>query len=184
MRTDRYDINAKAASDVPRAQRMLMMQALLEDRFGLVLKTEEREMDVYVLTIARSDKRLGPDLRPAGDCRSPSAVGAFGMPKSSTGLRPSFGATCETIATLATGPLQRALKASVVDRTGLSGMWTYVVAHSGLQLTAGPDGGGVQASDPPSLFKAVEEQLGLRLTRGKGAGEVLAIVSIRRPTEN
>lgn len=188
IRTDRFDIRARAASDEPREGRTPMLQALLEDRFGLVVRRETRPDDVYVLTVAREDGRLGPDLRRMDDdCRSvfPSDLAAVvaRMPRPSSGARPpSFAGACETMASLVR-ILERRLTATVIDRTGLTGMWDYVVTHrADLPSATLEERGGFIES--PSLFVALEEQLGLTLEREVGTGDVLVIESVRQPSEN
>jgi uncharacterized protein (TIGR03435 family) len=62
---------------------------------------------------------------------------------------------------------------AVVDRTGLTGNWAFELTYA---AEPGPD------SDAPSLFTALQEQLGLKLESAKGPVEVLVIDSVRRPT--
>lgn len=67
--TDKWDIVAKAEGD-PGFERLLpMMQGLLADRFKLVIHREQREQAIYALVFARSDHKLGPQIRPSSvDC--------------------------------------------------------------------------------------------------------------------
>ena len=79
LRDARFDVLATAARDVPLPTRSIgpmnrMVQKLLADRFGLVTRTEMREQQVYVLSLARNDGRLGPQLRRSEiDCAARSA---------------------------------------------------------------------------------------------------------------
>lgn len=68
--SDKFDINAKAAETSPTTDQLLgMLQTLLADRFKLKVHTESRELPVFDLVVARSDGRLGPDLRSSkSDC--------------------------------------------------------------------------------------------------------------------
>jgi uncharacterized protein (TIGR03435 family) len=64
--SSKFDITAKAAEGTKGTQDLqLMMKALLADRFMLKTHTETREQPVYALTLARSDGKLGPDLKPS-----------------------------------------------------------------------------------------------------------------------
>jgi uncharacterized protein (TIGR03435 family) len=193
VRSDRFDIEARAGSDVPRDQMSLMLQALLEERFRLVLRKEQQDRETYVLTMARSDGRLGPDLhqRSETDCapqpdEDPLAFSLRRLqtlPKPSGGGRPWFAVSCSTIADLASGALTRQLRTTVIDKTGLTGKWTIVVAYP--SESANPDP--VAARDPNptgSLFTAVQDSLGLRLVKQRGNVDVMVIDSAQQPSEN
>jgi uncharacterized protein (TIGR03435 family) len=187
IRTARFDINAKAASDVPRDQIVLMVQSMLEERFRLVIDRGQVERDVYVLTRAHSRERLGPDIYPATDCPGPLAPGERrspgdtiarirNSPRPSSGAQLSFGGNCSTMDGLA-GALQRTLGTTVLNKTGIEGQWNFAVAHSS-QLSA------TAADNRPNLFVAVEEQLGLKLERTRGWVDILIIDDVREPTED
>jgi uncharacterized protein (TIGR03435 family) len=65
---DKFDINAKAAEASPTTDQMLgMLQTLLADRFKLKLHTETREVPIYALVLARSDRKFGAKLKPSTD---------------------------------------------------------------------------------------------------------------------
>ncbi|HEV8396095.1 MAG TPA: TIGR03435 family protein [Vicinamibacterales bacterium] len=191
VRTTRFDVNAKAAQALPREQLRRMAQRLLEDRFGLVLTKEQREQEAYVMRLARADGRLGPDVRRAADdCLDAAAPGgvptirAAGPPlQSSTGARPTFSGRCATIASVA-GGLSRNLGIEVVDQTGLQGRWDYVIAYAALTVDVPAALEPGQAS-LPSVFVAVEEQLGLKLERNPhGSVEYVIIAKAHAPTED
>jgi uncharacterized protein (TIGR03435 family) len=182
VRTDRFDINARAATDVRREEILLMIQTLMETRFSLAIKKEQPVREVYVLRVTRADGRLGPDLRKSpDDCStrptSPREIAAR-MPKPSSGARPSFAGTCEQIAAIARA-LERRLQTAVVDDTRLTGLWDFAVVHGNLQAIPEPN-----VDEAPSLFIALQEQLGLKLERERRPIDVVVIVSIRSPTEN
>jgi bla regulator protein blaR1 len=187
---ERFDIVARAGA-VPQASPAgssvdwTMVRKLLEDRFRLAVRTETREMQVYALVLARSDGRLGPQLRRSQvDCtpRSPappSADGA-GQPQCANRNGPGFtaavGRPISSFLFFLTGQVQRA----VIDRTGLTGAWD-------IELTFSPDGFADPATPQnsgPSLFTALQEQLGLRLEPSTGPVQVLVVDRIERPTEN
>ena len=189
VRTARFDVNAKAGQALPLHQLRLMAQRLLEDRFGLALTKEERQQEVYELRLARSDGRMGPDLRRAADdCLATAGSSPTDQPerpkaKSSTGAFSNYAGWCVTMAGLATG-LSRHLRVAVVDQTGLPGRWDFVLAFTPFASDVSP------AVDPthtnlPTIFAAVEEQLGLKLERNpRGSVEMTVIAAAHAPTEN
>jgi bla regulator protein blaR1 len=182
--TERFDIVAKAASDVPPTPfggtppEALMLRSLLEDRFRLTVHRETRDMPIYALVVARSDGRLGPRLRrPTSDycARQFEAAGKPGAappPEGSPvcGINGSNNALTagsfplSAFASFLAGQARRI----VVDRTGLNGVWDFDLKWSP------PD---TPNADPdhPSIFTALEEQLGLRLDAATGPVEVLVI---------
>jgi uncharacterized protein (TIGR03435 family) len=180
VRTTRFNVNGKAAQALPREQLRLMAQRLLESRFGVVLTREQRKGEVYALRLARGDGRMGPDLRRAADdCLGKAAGG--GLLKSSTGASPTFSGHCATMTGVA-GGLSRNLGVEVVDQTGLQGRWDFVLAYTALAPTAVVE---PEHTNLPSVFAAVEEQLGLKLERNpRGSIEYVIIAAAHAPTEN
>ena len=182
VRTTRFDVNAKAAEALPREQLRLMARQLLEQRFGVVLRKEEREEQVYAMRLARSDGRTGPDLRRSseGCLENPSPRTT---PKSSTGSVPQYSGWCATLTSLATG-LSRYLQAEVVDQTGLPGRWDFTLAFADPSPNAVPSVEAAQAN-LPTIFAAVEEQLGFRLERdARGVVEYVSIAAAQPPAQN
>jgi uncharacterized protein (TIGR03435 family) len=184
-KNERYDITANAADrQSTDAHVRLMLQSLLEDRFRLVARQEQREMRLYALTLARNDGRLGPGLVKMGsrdECetarasrlRKPRPAGAIIMNG------------CSSIEAVTKELSFVFLRAPVVDRTGLSGMWLFSMYFAPTpDLLAG--GSRREAIDPnlPSLFTALREELGLRLDATRGLADVVVVQSIQRPTEN
>jgi uncharacterized protein (TIGR03435 family) len=169
LETDRFDIVAKASVELTTDGGRAMMRALLEDRFGLVLRREQRQGDVYVLTRIRPDGDLGPDLHRAPETCAGEDLDPLEklrrMPRPSSGANPSFMEACQTIDNLASSLAGR-LSTSVINQTGLAGRWDYVLSHSNLQ--PGPVSSRLPLDDRPGLFTAVEEQFGLRLERQRG----------------
>jgi uncharacterized protein (TIGR03435 family) len=182
VRTTRFDVNAKARQALPREQLRLMTQRLLEDRFGVALTREQRQQQVYALRAGRADGRTGPDLRRAAeDCLENPPPRT--TPRSSTGAAPTTWGWCTTMGLMAAG-LSRSLRLAVVDQTGLSGRWDFVLAFTALTADASP------AVEPgqtnlPTVFVAVEEQLGLKLERdARGSVEYVVIAAAHAPTAN
>jgi uncharacterized protein (TIGR03435 family) len=191
--SERYDIDARAAGD-PTAQEIeSMLRSLLADRFKLVAHVEQREQDIYELTLARTDRRLGPSLRPATlDCidlvvrptgeRTQSRGAANGAPPcglSSDGRKLLSGGL--TIAQLIRNVAPLAGRV-IVDKTGLSGYWEFTLEY------AAQDGNAVgvpeSADDRPSIVTALREQLGLTLNPQRSAVDILIIDRIERPMPN
>ena len=199
--SDRFDILAKPEREVPSTgeqdPRRMMLRTLLADRFKLVMHKETKELPIFDLVLARQDGKLGPQLRPAAvDCAARAAAARAGTPPPSSGPPgPGFcgttmnpvsvrggGATMAMLASL----LERAAKRLVIDRTGLKGNWDLEVNYTpdrsqlppGVELPSSIDPNG------PSLFTALEEQLGLKLRPARGPVEVLVINSVQQPTPN
>jgi uncharacterized protein (TIGR03435 family) len=178
---DRFDITAVIPDTAPVADAHLMLRTLLAERFKLSVRRVPKEQSIYALAVARRDGRLGPALkRSATDCaKLPAPVASAERqlePVCDMAIQP-FRArllgNARTMADLAR-LLSRvqALGAPVLDRTRLDGVFDFDVTFSperpGADAPRGP-------GDPPSLFVALEEQLGLRLERTRGTVDVLTI---------
>lgn len=178
--SDRYDVVAKAEGGaVP-----LMLQSLLADRFALVAHKEKRDMDIYALVRARADGQLGPRLRPSNlNCEAVWRTGVKPPPPPPVpgmrqvqpcGMRAGGGNLVASAATLEvlTGNLSGATGRIVEDRTGLTGRFD-------IDLSWASD---VSAdTTQPSIFTALQEQLGLKLESTRAPVEILVIDSISRP---
>lgn len=211
--TDRFDVTAKASGELPSFDPAVeigplerMLQALLADRFGLVVHREVRDMPIYALVTARSDRRLGEKLRPSTtNCAAIFAERTRQGQSSGpvmTGDRP----TCGLVVSLASiriggGPLSqltmvltRMTDRYVVDQTGLTGnfdvdlQWT----PQGFRRFSAP-GADVPPAAPPipvpqpdangaTLETSIQEQLGLKLDPQRGPVPVLVIDRVSQPT--
>lgn len=172
IRSDRFNITARASADVPWDQIPLLVQSLLRDRFRLRMRPEKREMQVLELVLARSDGRVGPNLRDCADTNTRTSDNSVTAPQGGTAVA----ADCGRLARLVTFVAAQ-MNAIVVDRTGLKGEWRY-------NMYFRPD---LQDSGNPDLAPfatALREQLGLRLERTRGPVDVLVIESVDKPTEN
>jgi uncharacterized protein (TIGR03435 family) len=190
---DRFDVNAKAEASASREQLQLMLRTLLADRFKLMVHTEPREEPVFILVFARGDHRLGPNLRPATvDCATIRARGTEpGAPDGCgtrtfvnaliTGRMSVHGFGLDQIVVL----LSRDAGRKVVDKTGLTGpfdcdlTWT---PQNFFQRSFDRERFPLIDSDGPSIFTAVQEQLGLKLESTKGPVDVLVIDHVEQPT--
>jgi uncharacterized protein (TIGR03435 family) len=212
LNTVHFDISAKreaAAPDGPEsglppaARLQLMLRSLLEDRFQLLVHKETRDMPVFALVIARKDGLLGPQLHPSTvDCSAPAAAPARGSSGSlaapgacGTSVGPgvvlardrTMAQVASALSTLTnTGS---SLNRLVVDRTGLGGPYSLELHFTPEHMPAFGPGGpppGMPTIDPngPSIFAAVQEQLGLKLDAQRGPVDVLVVDRIARPTED
>jgi bla regulator protein blaR1 len=156
-----YDIEARAAGPVNDEQCRLMVQSLFVDRFKLAVHREVKESSVYLLTIGKT----GTKLREGGGVKLNGGVQILpsGEPQWPNGLRMSG----------LTGILSDYTDRPVIDRTGLTGTYGVTLSFS---LT--------DKDDRPSIFTAVQEQLGLKLDGGKAPIEMLVIDHIEKPSEN
>ncbi len=160
--TRRYDISAKA-DESPAPTQQTLLRELLKDEFKLTVHEETREMPVFALVLARSlltrnGGRLGPKLvKSDSDC---AACGA----RSNSG---SFSGKAVPISQLAAS-LGFFAGRFVVDKTGLAGGYDT-------ELTWSPDEAAGAGSDGPSLFTALQEQLGLKLVPERGPVSVLVV---------
>lgn len=204
--SDRFDILARPERAVPgtgaffngQEPLRMMLRTLLADRFQLVMHKETKELPIFELVLARQDGQPGPQLRPAAvDCAARAAAAARGTPPPASSGPPGPG-SCGmnmnpvsvrgggvTLAMLA-NLLERTVGRLVIDRTGLTGTWDLDVKYTPDRSQIPP---GVEPPVPidwngPSLFTALEEQLGLKLQPARGPVEVLVIDSVEQPTPN
>jgi uncharacterized protein (TIGR03435 family) len=189
----------------------LMLQSLLAERFHLKAHRENRDMPIYALVLARSDGKLGPKLEPATvDCaalrgrgRPGGAGGPAALPPPPEPGKPPQCGMMMGIANIAGGGMPIAQLANglstrlgriVSDRTGLKGDYQFTVEFTPDQMPQGPGGppgggpplvnGAPVDMNGPSIFTALQEQLGLKLESTRGPVDVLVIDSIEHPTED
>jgi uncharacterized protein (TIGR03435 family) len=177
LNSDLYNIEARpdGATQVPPgpaggAIMRPMIQSLLEERFKLAVHREIREMPVYDLSVARGGTKLKPADAKAG-------------PGGETVGRGEISGKAAPVALLVK-PLSRQLGRPVVDKTGLGGLYDFVLRWTpDMGQSAGPDVPPPDATGP-SVFTALQEQLGLELRSARGRVEVLVIDHAEKPTEN
>jgi uncharacterized protein (TIGR03435 family) len=208
-RSERYDVSATSPLSRPATpqERAAMVRALLVDRSRLTAHVEKRQLPVYDLVLARSDRRLGPKIRPsetdcvakaAADRAAAEAARVAGTPPPRPTI-PDLKApapTCgpirlvggmegdTTMATLA--GLLRGLGGvdrPVVDKTGLTGSYRIRLEFD---LALGRGGPSISPSpvDLPTVVTALQDQLGLKLESSKAEREILVIDRLERPTGN
>ena len=206
---DRFDIAATVSAGIPLAAATDRLpdalSEVLRDRFKLQIHTEQRRRPAYALVMARRDGRLGRGLRPSsvdyaavnrqrflateGGARMAGAaslprVGSACSSRVGPGTLTVDGRTLQSLAdTLMThGGLGR----FVVDRTNLTGNFDIDLRWAPSEVASGVNQSG-RASvllDSPSMFSALEEQLGLKLESREELVDVIVIDHIERPAPN
>jgi uncharacterized protein (TIGR03435 family) len=168
-RTSHYDIDAKGPGDsaITRDQLKQMLQSLLAERFQLKVHRETEEVPVYALV---TDKN-GPKLKAI----APDATGGYSVQGTAKGMH--MVVTRGTMDQLAR-QLSNTAGRPVIDRTNLPGLYAYTLDWFPSDLVPPPD------LDTPSMFAALQEQLGLRLEATKGPVEKLVIDHAEKPSEN
>jgi uncharacterized protein (TIGR03435 family) len=182
----RYDVTARAATNVGKREVYQMLQALLADRFQLTIRRETRALPMYELALGKSGVKihLSPD---AGDCPDLQAqtrdhpCGGFSIRnrREVIGERVSMQQLADTLSFF--------VSRTVLDKTGLKGVFD-------VKLSWTPDEGqrrGQESPDAaatdetgPSIITALQEQAGLKLESKKGPVEVLVIDRAEKATEN
>lgn len=165
LNSDRYDIVAKVAPNTPRDQVLVILRTLLRERFKLEIHRESRELRVYALTAARG----GPRLK--------KASGSEGNFTFRSGHIIGSALSMSELANRLSGPVFK-LGRPVVNSTGLPGTFDFTLDWT-------PDDTSVDGAAGPSLFTAIQEQLGLKLEPSKSLVEVLVVDHVERvPIEN
>jgi uncharacterized protein (TIGR03435 family) len=201
--TDRWDIEAKAeegsippelpspSPTTPNHPLTLMLQSLIEDRFQLKIHREIKEMPVYALMIAKTGQKM--KLSADQDLVGFPALPQGGTPprgmirlNAGRGDLEGNGVPLSTLAQVLSAQLGR----SVIDKTDVKGLYDFKLEWApdpgqGLSPPGvlGPPSTSADISGP-SIFTALQEQLGLRLDSAKGPVEVLVIDSVQKPSEN
>jgi uncharacterized protein (TIGR03435 family) len=167
MSSDRFDINAKAEGEPTRPQMMAMLQTLLEDRFHLQVHRETKEGDVFLLVVAKN----GPKLKPTVETKTFVGL-SRNTPPELPGVSYSIGGKKASVALMAERLADMALRRPVLDRTGIQGEFDFKLDYA---IDDNPETG-------PSIFAAIQEQLGLKLEAGKGPVEMIVIDRAQKPT--
>jgi uncharacterized protein (TIGR03435 family) len=157
---DYYDIVAKSAQRVTDSDQRLMLQSMLAGRFELKAHTETKELPCYELVVRKGGLKIHPvvtdDIGPR----------YYPAPTAIRGKAISMARLADLLSTKTDRP--------VLDRTRVSGIFDI-----DLKWAADSD------TEPgPSLFTAVQEQLGLKLESTHAPVEALVIDHVERPSEN
>ncbi len=204
----RFDVLARAEGNPTKDQMRAMMRGLLEERFGVKMRMESRQVPVYQLVLAKPGK-LGSRLRSFSDKEAVCSNEAppWGQPGPApptatvTGGYPAYcgaavmlpgeepGAikiggrrlTMDDIAT-AVGGVGEIVDRPVLDKTEMSGTFDMMLEFA--MDNPDPARAGLDMPLGPSLAAALKEQLGLKMESGKAAVEVVVFDHIQKPTEN
>jgi uncharacterized protein (TIGR03435 family) len=202
--SDGYDITAKAVDTNTNLDQLRpMLQTLLEDRFKLKVHRETKEMPVYALTFAKNGSKL-PEAKDGGcvkfgpDSPPPPLPAPGQLPPILCGgfLRgPNLLQAGKVDIKQLVNVLSDVLGRPVIDKTGYTGTFDVKLEFSpeGTSFGGGPVGGGGLAliggpppgdDSKPSIFTALQDQLGLKLESQKGPGEILVIDHAEKDSEN
>lgn len=166
--TERFDIRAKAPAKMTGEAEKQMLKTLLADRFGLALHRETRDRRVYALIQAKGGMKIAP-VPSDGNTDTHTGHGSL----------TAQGATMNDLARV----LSRQVGGIVVDATGIKGSFNFKLDWD--PSSTAPGAASDSPSSAPSLFTALEQQLGLRLEARKMPVEFLVIDHLERvPTEN
>ena len=191
---DFYDVTAQAGREVSKEQMGAMLRAMLADKFKLAVHYEMQQGPVYALVLARADGRLGPNIKQNDlDCDAIQAARRAGSKESfpatsngvpacgtrmvgeDVGLKVLLGARpLSALATMIRGTMERV----VIDKTGLKGNYDVTLNYTPVPKPNPAPG------DPPNIYTALQEQLGLKLEADRAPLKVLVVDRIERPTEN
>lgn len=202
--SERYDIDAKTDAANGTDPMLLMLQTLLEDRFQLRFHREQNEGPVYLLTVAKNGIKMHkascipfdpnnlpkqvalPDQERALQC-SGITRRRDGLDGDGMSMEDSTGPAFQSVA----GQLSLILDRPVLNRTALTGRFDVHLrwadqAATDPQSTPANSNSSVPSADSsgPSIFTAIQEQLGLRLEAGKGPVDKFVIDQVVRPSEN
>ena len=188
--SSRFAIDAKATGTPSRAEMRLLVRGLLAQRFNLKAHSETRELPVYILERVRANGPLGPALRvtPTSECAAP--VVSLGAPRDPNSPLPCGVVNASPVRIAARGVAMSQFSRNirdmgamtgvdriVIDRTGLDGYYSFEFNYRPTE-TAQLAGG----EDNPTLFDALRERLGLKLTPTRAPVSVLVIDSAALPT--
>ncbi len=207
----RYDIQAKVSpEDAPKLEKLKiderrsMILPLLIERFNLKYHHEMRELPSYVLVVAKGGPKMKaseiqdpPSSLQPPDRSDPKVGGAVKNPPQNRMMRlmgpghvEAEGSNMQGLARLLSTQLGR----TVVNQTGLTGNYDYTLNWTPDNAPPPMPGGGPEGGPPrndnagdaagPSVFTAVQEQLGLKLESTKGMVDVIVIDHIDSPSEN
>jgi uncharacterized protein (TIGR03435 family) len=168
--TEEYDFAAKAGRTISPAELSAMLQNLLSDRFRLMIHKEAHKLDGYALVVAKG----GPKLRDPTGTRA-------AVTRTNTNTDTKVDAHHLGFPSVI-GMIQGVVGRPVVDKTGLAGAFDFTLQWR--RETAQGGDTNDKLAEAPSIFTAVQEQLGLKLEPLSGAGDLYVIDYADRPSAN
>ena len=183
IKEKRFDIAAKYDVEkypqITLEQRRAMLQQLLSERFKLLVHHEQRAFPLYALTLAKGGPKF-EETKPEG-----SHVSSYGptchVLRSKMGLTEMKGCSMARLAQNLTGWTRNDLGRTIVDHTGLAGRYSFSLNWT---PDTAPASNSLDVGEGPSIFTAVQEQLGLLLKPEKGLLDTIVIDHVEMPTEN
>ena len=179
------DPDVKALDKLTEEQQEAMLAAVLQSRFQLKVHDVTRTLPVYDLVIAKGGSKLKPTIWT--DAKIVPKGADSGLPPGSVrtysdALNEKMEAASMTVPALADA-LSQQLGRTVIDKTGITGKYDILLKwmsdHAGMSATTNSD----EAAAPP-IFKALEEQLGLKLEATKGPVRTVVVDHLERPSPN
>jgi uncharacterized protein (TIGR03435 family) len=176
INSERYDLVAKADGDVGRMDQIRpLIQKLLADRFQLTIHRDTKELPIYALVVGKN----GPKLKESAANNPGPQI------RVNRGLIDGQGMGMDMLANQLSVPLGR----TVLDKTGLKGQYDIKLEFTPEDGPGHGPGDGPEAAPPPdtagpSIFTALQEQLGLKLETSKGPVQIIIIDRVEKPTEN
>jgi uncharacterized protein (TIGR03435 family) len=200
LNSERYDVDAKfdssTADELQKLSpadriltRQLMLQKILAERFNLTVHKESKELQTYSLIVAKNGPKLHEVKLDDAEASKPKPGPAPGSSQMTAGAAGGqirgFASPLSNLAVMLTNFLHR----PVIDRTGLTGIYDFTLRWTPdeNQAQVSSNASGLPSSDPtggPSIFTAIQEQLGLKLESAKGPVEIIMIDKIERPSGN
>lgn len=187
----------KLDQEARRTQMMLMLQGMLEERFKLAIHHESKDLPVYALLVAKNGPKLhesapsaAADTAPPGPLKPDGPQPRHSIRMMGRGDLTINSTNLDTFAEV----LSRQLGRLVVNKTGLKGEYDFTLKWTPDDSErggfggppGGPDGHAAPPPDAggPSLFAALQEQLGLRIESQKGPVDTIVIDHVEKPSEN
>jgi uncharacterized protein (TIGR03435 family) len=183
--SDAFDVEAKLPPKSTPRERTLMMRTLLEERFSLKAHRGAREMPVYALVRAGRTDKLGERLRErTGRCVQGADSVTRELIRCGVRMRPGHFFGNDVSLPAVAMYLSQIVDRVVVDRTELRGRYDFEVRYTTPVAGAGQTPATPRVPDPdaPSIFAALQEQLGLKLEPARASIDVLIIDDARRPS--